>query len=64
MAENDNILDNIMLAKIAKAADQYDDMAKYMKEYMETEDLNAAIPEYRNLFSVAFKKVVETKKQL
>ena len=52
----------ILLAKIAQAAERYVDMAKYMKEYMESENANVAELEYRNLLLVAFKEVVEEKK--
>jgi len=49
---------NIILAKIAEQAERYDDMADYMKEYMEDENAKVQEAEYRNLLSVAFKNVV------
>ena len=63
MAEPENDGEEyILLAKIAQAAERYVDMAKYMKEYMESENANVAELEYRDLLLVAFKEVVEEKK--
>lgn len=54
--------ENIIRAKIAEQAERYEDMAKYMKEYMTKEDANIVKPENRNLLSVAFKNVVGSKR--
>lgn len=53
---------NIVLAKIAEQAERYDDMAEYMKEYMEGKNADVLLAEYRNLLSVAFKNVVGGKR--
>ena len=54
--------DKIFLATLAEQAERYDDMAKYMKEYMEGEDADVKNSETRNLLSVAYKNVVGTKR--
>lgn len=52
--KNNEIL--IWKAKLAEQTERYDDMAKFMKEFIEkVEELNS---EERNLFSVAYKNVV------
>lgn len=52
--KNSEIL--IWKAKLAEQTERYDDMAKFMKEFIEkVRELNS---EERNLFSVAYKNVV------
>ena len=53
---------NIVLAKVAEQAERYDDMAEYMKKYMNEPNVNVFDAEYRNLLSVAFKNVVGAKR--
>ena len=53
---------NIVLAKIAEQAERYDDMADFMKEYMNNDSADITKAEYRNLLSVAFKNVVGAKR--
>ena len=60
MSQSDK--DKILLATIAEQAERYDDMAKYMKEYMESEGADIKNSENRNLLSVAYKNVVGTKR--
>lgn len=50
---------NIQLARLAEQAERYDDMVKYMKEVAVSEAMGA---EERNLFSVAYKNVVGTRR--
>ena len=54
--------DNIFRATLAEQAERYDDMAQYMKEYMESDEANVANSEHRNLLSVAYKNVVGAKR--
>ena len=54
--------DKIVLATIAEQAERYDDMAKYMKEYMEGDGADVTLSENRNLLSVAYKNVVGSKR--
>ena len=60
MSQSDK--EKIFLATLAEQAERYDDMAKYMKEYMESEDAEVKNSEHRNLLSVAYKNVVGTKR--
>ena len=54
--------DKIVLATLAEQTERYDDMAKYMKEYMEGDDADVTHSENRNLLSVAYKNVVGSKR--
>lgn len=54
--------DSIFLATLAEQAERYEDMADYMKKYMEAEDADVVNSENRNLLSVAYKNVVGSKR--
>lgn len=56
--------DLINLAKFAEQAERYDDMAEYMKQFVEgtRENGKPLSQEQRNLLSVAFKNVVGAKR--
>ena len=53
--------DLITLAKLSEQAERYDDMASYMKQFVNTVD-SVLTQEQRNLLSVAFKNVVGAKR--
>lgn len=53
--------DLITKAKLAENAERYEDMSKFMKEFIENSD-EALISENRNLFSVAYKNVVGSRR--
>lgn len=55
-------MSQIFQATLAEQAERYNDMAKYMKEYMESDKADVTNSENRNLLSVAFKNVVGTKR--
>ena len=54
--------EKIFLATLAEQTERYDDMAQYMKEYMESDGADVGIAENRNLLSVAYKNVVGAKR--
>ena len=56
-----NTDDLITLAKLSEQAERYDDMAAYMKQFVNTVD-SPLTQEQRNLLSVAFKNVVGAKR--
>ena len=53
----------VHLAKLAESVERYDDMAQYMRQIVTMADNTCALNiEQRNLFSVAFKNVVASKR--
>lgn len=51
--------ESVGFAKLAEQAERYDDMVKYMKQVAESGTMKS---EERNLFSVAYKNVVGTRR--
>ena len=62
MSQSSSQSDTIFLATLAEQAERYDDMAEYMKQYMESSDADVKNSDNRNLLSVAFKNVVGAKR--
>lgn len=54
--------DLITLAKLAEQAERYEDMAEYMKKFVDEKSKQPLTQEQRNLLSVAFKNVVGAKR--
>jgi len=61
---NRNEIDRLVqLAKLAKQAERYDDMAVIMKAVAELEPKNGFNEEWRNLLSVAYEKVIMARRR-